>query len=228
MSQRRRTEQVLLVLVVVLLMIGGFSGATKAQDAASIPSVTVGDTWTYVTEEGKNRTFTVTAVTATGITGRVSGDLNGTVQWDEHWNTMRHPHPKDGTYVASPRRAVLQFPLAAGKSWKGTYTSETNRLKKDVEEQARVIGRVEVSVPGGTFTAWQVRVTSREEIYNKKSGWRGTGTLMTTIWYAPEIHREVQRTWQLTWRGKRPGARSSDSGRLSGHTKLTSYQIAGQ
>jgi len=221
-------EQILPVLAVVLLTIGGLSGPTRAQDVASTPSVTVGDTWTYVTEQGKNRTFTVTAVSATGITGSVSGDLHGTVQWDKHWNTVRHPHPKDGTYVASPSRAVLQFPLAAGKSWKETYTSETNRLKKEVTENGRVISSVQVTVPAGTFTAWQIRVTSQEEIYNKRSGWRGTGTLTTTIWYVPEIRREVQRTWQHSWRGKKPGDRSSDSGRASGHSKLTNYQLMGQ
>ena len=82
---------------------------------------------------------------------------------------------------AAPHNGLYHFPLWVGKSWLVTYTYEDPRRGKTLPNQVRRVSVVryeEVSVPAGTFKAFQ--------LYAKSFA------TQIQVWYAPELKLEVK------------------------------------
>jgi uncharacterized caspase-like protein len=166
------------------------------------PDVRVGDRWKYrVTDRWTNLTNTVEmeAVTVTEsriytknaastLTGPHDGAAAGVVNvWDRDWNPLRQ-----GDTDFTPYYPSAQFPLEAGKQWRGSMSRDgtLSFVTVTYDVDARVAGWERVTVPAGTFDA--IKIVSRGRFRARGSS-GGDGTIDDVAWYAPAIRQFVRK-----------------------------------
>ncbi len=171
--------------VVTTLAFAMVAGPALAQKADR-PEVKVGDQWQfafgYVAPPDPNRTWVVTAVSATRIEGAENGQpLTLT---------------RDLNEVDSPRRADsdtqrLSFPLEVGKQW--TYTSDFlvkgPGAKGRTEGKVTVVGYEKVRVGAGEFDAFKLESRSEYKVPPEATV---SSVSTMTYWYAPAARAVVR------------------------------------
>ena len=180
---------------VTVLAIATMTGPALAQKVDR-PDVKVGDQWQfasgYVAPSTPNRTWVVTAVTATRIEGTENGKpLTLTPDLNE---------------VDSPRRTDsdtrrLSFPLEVGKQW--TYTSDflvkVPGVKGRTEAEVRVVGYEKVRVGAGEFDAFKLESRAEFKGTSPDGPVAGGGTM--TYWYAPAARAVVRSLYKDQYQG---------------------------
>jgi hypothetical protein len=107
--------------------------------------------------------------------------------FDGEWNARI----RDGR-TFTPFFPSYAFPLEVGKTWTGKVTapnrSRDGELRIDLT--GSVVGWESITVPAGTFNALKIRHDGRWQ--NVRTLKTNSGTSTTTIWYVPEVRRDVK------------------------------------
>jgi hypothetical protein len=160
-----------------------------AAQSAERPDVKAGDQWKFavyysVPTTTPNRTWVITAVTATGIEATEDGEP---LKLTRELNVVESPRTKE----SNP--GLLAFPLAVGKRWQ--YV--TDWLFKPKGSKGRsavevvVAAYEKVAVPAGQFEAF--RLTSAEKLSGTSPiGSTYAGDTTRTYWYAPAARAVVK------------------------------------
>jgi len=190
------------------------------------PNVRQGDAWVYraTVEKGPSgwnqvhNEITVTRVTASSIyfTVKQSGSTQAgrEVYAQSDWARVRDVNGRE-TVVNRP----LDFPLAAGKSWKVSFEEQNPNSHFKSEKwdyKFTVVGYEDVQVPAGTFHAlkveaegtWSAQVAPGQAVVQGGESNAGGTTLSTqthktvehevsgrlykAYWYAPDVKRWVR------------------------------------
>lgn len=169
------------------------TAAIPAARALVVPKV--GDTWTYkVTTRDygnvseRKSTTTVGAVTDSEI--RMGRQATGSRY--THDGNLLYRRSNDGlerTY--EPFVPLYTFPLEPGKSWQAKYKmSRSDGRIVDYDMSVTVVGWESVTVPAGTFKA--MKLSSTNWYRRIDPGASGSGKIVMSRWYAPEVKRFVK------------------------------------
>ncbi len=161
------------------------------------PDVRVGDQWQfasgYVAPTEPNRTWIVTAVSATGIEGTENGQPLVLT--------------RDLNEVDSPRRADsdqrrLSFPLEVGKQWSynSEYLMKRPGVKGRTEGEVRVVSYEKVLVAAGEFDAFKLESRAEFKGTSHEGPVAGVGTM--TYWYAPAARAVVRSIYKDQYQGQ--------------------------
>lgn len=180
---------------VTVLAFAIMTGPVLAQKVER-PEVKVGDQWHfasgYVAPSTPNRTWVVTAVTATGIEGTENGKP---LKLTPDLNEVDSPRRTD----SDTRR--LSFPLEVGKQW--TYASDflvkVPGVTGRTEGEVRVVGYEKVRGPAGEFDAFKLE--SRAEFKGTSPDGPAAGVGTTTYWYAPAARAVVRSIYKDQYQG---------------------------
>ncbi len=196
---------VLLIGVAMAFLLIGREGPTTEStppppprsERIAQPEIRIGDSYTY---ESINHTFPKLTNTAERSVISIDGgtvyvrsvDLDkGHIRhtyFDRSWNFLGSQTDSGDGANYSPALKYYDFPLFEGKAWAGDST-ETNRktgTTRRHEVQGRVLGREQVQIALGTFSAWKVELKTKMW----DSGKLVEGTDVS--WYVPEVRRSVK------------------------------------
>jgi hypothetical protein len=182
---------------------------------AARPDLRVGDTWRYavinrLTALRSEETRRVLALTRDHIVCEVDstdpGFARGRFTYTRQWNLVSRPAqaqagdlPEDiGQWRWRPAYPQFRFPLAPGKSWRGTArvansVTATTNVHRYV---AQVLPRQRIGVPAGEFdtlpVVYEAEVTSEGDA--QALVWRNRDTLH----YAPAVRLFVRAEYAVT------------------------------
>jgi hypothetical protein len=193
--------------------------------AAAVPTITVGEMWTYRVRDGYTgldrgtERYRVDQVAAGSIT--VARERSGTedVQlYDSSWNWLRRPATNMQPFNYSPAYQAFDFPLAPGKHWQVrlTATDPADGRRFPVHLNGKVIGWERVKVPAGEFDALKIVRGVYVDYWEQSK--RGSSQIIEIEWYAPTVKQAVRREassryWDLL------GARDEGFVRVGGDGK---------
>lgn len=197
------------VLAASLLFSGLTVAAPDGYGPIPIPSVSVGDTWTFrYTDIWKGQPGNLTrqevvAVEATGISIDTKRATDGRLL--SHLRFSREMNPVDrGNMHFAPAFTRYAFPLEPGKEWSSDVLGENLKSGKNWRYQfkGKVLGWEKIKVPAGEFDVLKIDVAAyyvgRESATNG-----GSGNLRETLWFAPAVNNFVRLEYQDTdWQGK--------------------------
>lgn len=198
-----------IVSLVSLLSMAATAGAAEPGSApAPLPTVAVGDTWTYQytdvwkhTPGNLNRTE-VTAVDAGGIQVDVKRAATSAVLSHSRYTPELNPIDRGKMHFA-PYYARYAFPLVPGKAWTVDATGDNPAAGRRWRYQinGKALGWEKITVPAGEFDVIKVEVVSYyhgEEVGSRGGG----GQSKETVWYAPAVNNFVKLEYQDTnWQG---------------------------
>lgn len=134
-----------------------------------------------------------------------SGAATGEERWARPWDVIVEP-AYDAVQTFDP-----PMPLLPGRLEAGARRSDTSRYRVPQasgwlpwRQWLYAPGWERVAVPAGEFVALRVE---RMIDFRHLDGWREWPRRFDTIWYAPAVHRWVQREWTGEYRwpgGRRP------------------------
>jgi hypothetical protein len=186
----------------------GASGRIANAELESLPSVTVGDTWTLRSADRFQRTSEESTIAITEVTPqRLAFTVDGKAGYalGQRWQWVS----ADG----APLEDFLRFPLTQNKSWKNTYeTAANDGLTWLMEDTYTVLGEEQVTVPAGVFDAIVIQRIRYEQPkqapvgFNLLSRW----SITTTEWYAPKAKRTIKRETIAKGGVQEPTSRDSD------------------
>ena len=153
------------VLAAGCVSVGGAAGP-----AAPAPTFRVGDRWVYRCADGFRvplewtETHEVTAVDATGIAVRVTGEGGVVFQRVELLSSpgivkIGAAYDPDETRTFDPPMTRFDFPLAPGAQWSQQLRNlnPANELQSAISRFVKVGGYETVTTPAGTFNAVTMR-----------------------------------------------------------------------
>ena len=204
-----RTSRFLLILAIALAM--ATPGSSQAPDLAG---VLPGDRWTYdVTDEMTSDlkyVFTVVVVDVsekeinTRVTSR-GAQRPRQIVFDRGWSRIDDDlwkyQPSDGTGI--------QMPLQLGKSWRfeGNGKNFQNGTTVRTSGQSKVTAEEKITTSAGTFETFKIETVVRHVNSNDQTK---TGTLTSTLWYAPSINRWVRKTYKMQMEGRLRESQTED------------------
>ncbi|MEI2780127.1 MAG: caspase family protein [Candidatus Competibacter sp.] len=200
----------------------GNRGAAPTTRAIELPTIQVGDRYTYESEtlgNGQAAYQTLREVTAidgdrvTVAVTPVKGGATRQTYYDRAWNFLGSgATPQEGVSF-TPALRYLDFPLVVGKRWNATSIELNTKTQR--QREFKVSGSVEgwerVDVPPGSFEAF--KIVLKTEIVDGANR-----TFSTDVsWYAPSIRRTVKS--ELT------GQEASSGTEEQKVVRLVSYQL---
>ncbi|HEU0060622.1 MAG TPA: hypothetical protein VFR19_12145 [Hyphomicrobiaceae bacterium] len=204
-----RTSRFLLGLAIALAI--ATPGSSQAPDLAG---VLPGDRWTYdVTDEMTSDlkyVFTVVVVDVsekeinTRVTSR-GAQRPRQIVFDRGWSRIDDDlwkyQPSDGTGI--------QMPLQLGKSWRfeGNGKNFQNGTTVRTSGQSKVTAEEKITTSAGTFETFKIETVVRHVNSNDQTK---TGTLTSTLWYAPSINRWVRKTYKMQMEGRLRESQTED------------------
>ena len=193
-----------------LALLSFVSGTALPQDRVpsriELPTVNVGDSWTYHQVDGytgiKSPPYVnvVTSVSEQEIriqTNRNKGAVASTL-FNRNFNRLVIERGGRKA-IADPYYPMYSFPLKMGKTWEQkvtiTGTAQSNP-KRDVTLTGKVLGWEQVTVPAGTFNALKIEVSGpyHQQAFKTRQRWYD-GWQTDTLWYVPEVKNVVKRTY---------------------------------
>jgi hypothetical protein len=163
-------------------------------------SVRVGDRWFYRARDELTQHAQDVVLTVTAVTDKEYDTIQKTVGpprqpvalvFDHDWNVIENPsqsfNPHDGSGV--------RLPLTVGDEWQCDYQQRNKKTGATVPGSARckVTGQEQITTIAGAFATFRIvhQITAfdngTETPFQKLEG-----EMIT--WYAPEVHRYVQRS----------------------------------
>jgi hypothetical protein len=208
--------------------VGGAAGP-----AAPSPTWRVGDRWVYNCSDGYRvevrwtETHEVTAVDATGIAVRVTGQ--GGVEFTR-MELLSSPgvakigavYDPDETRTFEPPLIRFQFPLTPGAQWSQNLRNfnPQNQLQSNITRFVRVGGYETVIVPAGTFNAITMRTLMSVDD-NNPFRWPTNANYMT--WWAEAPGNVVRITKYATYLEKGNGIDAAQVRAQNTAIELASY-----
>lgn len=158
--KRNQVTRLLLRTIALLVLASASQAFATDPPTAQAPGFLPGDTFSFCRSGYYNRSK------RTCYTQVYVGELGGnhTFQSKEEQNpSVEVVMTRDLALISSgPRRVdphtyFLEFPMAVGRTWAGTYVDrDTNRTRT-----ARVVAYDKITVPAGTFDAYRVEVLNK-------------------------------------------------------------------
>ena len=180
-------KRVLLVTLVFMVFLG--VNLVLAQDRCEVPTLVVGDEWTYKTEKGREYVIKVTDITGDGYL------IKGEEENIRDKNTFNINFMiKEGKKEKSEGvfRKMLNFPLFVGKKWddrvetygKRTSSRVTYFIDFNVDKQENIV------TPAGNFNAF--RIVAKITYDHAQSG---RGEASYKVWYSPQVKFLAKREY---------------------------------
>ncbi len=198
------------LLATACISVGGAAGPPAPE-----PRFRVGDRWVYNCADGFRlpvtwtETHEVTAVDATGIAVRVTGQ--GGVNF-ERVELLSSPgvvkigaaYDPDETREFEPPMVRFQFPLTPDAQWSQNLRNlnPANQLRSSIGRTVRVGGYETVAVPAGTFNAILMRTLMSVDD-NNPFRWPTSANYVT--WWSEEVGNVVRMTKYATYRERGDG-----------------------
>lgn len=219
------------VLAAGCVSVGGAAGP-----AAPAPTLRVGDRWVYRCMDGYRvpvlwtETHEVTAVDATGIAVRVTGQ--GGVEF-ERVELLSSPgvvkigaaYDPDETRTFDPPMTRFEFPLTPGTRWSQNLRNlnPANQLMSNIGRSVTVGGYETVTVPAGTFNAITMRTLMSVDD-NNPFRWPTQCNYVT--WWAEAAGNVVRMTKYATYRERGDGMEAAEIRAQNTTIELASYSRA--
>ena len=213
------------------ISVGGASGPPAPE-----PVYRVGDRWVYNCADGFRlpvtwtETHQVTAVDATGIAVRVTGE--GGVNF-ERVELLSSPgvvkigavYDPDETRNFEPPMVRFQFPITPGTQWSQNLRNPNpaNGLMSDIGRTVRVGGYETVGVPAGTFNAIVMRTLMAVDD-NNPFRWPVNCNYVT--WWSEEVGNMARMTKYATYRERGGGIDSIEIRAQNTLIELASFSRA--
>ena len=168
--------------------------------AADVPAVTVGESWTYRVRDGYTgldrgtERYRVQQVSAGNITVAREGSGVAEVEiYDSRWNWLKRPAANLQSFDYSPAYKAFDFPLAPGKRWSERITATDPRdgRRFPVHVDGQVIGWERIKVPAGEFDA--LKIVRAVYVDYWEISVRGSSHIIEREWYAPAVKQSVRR-----------------------------------
>jgi hypothetical protein len=177
------------------------AGTPQRIDSITAPVLTVGDAWDFQVIDmlsgsvAMKFTRRLTAITADEY-------RFGNYITDTSLNGLRRLENGKVVQTWSPKRVNHDFPLHAGKAWKGNGLMETPQLTSEHAFEFRVLRQEQIIVPAGLFDTLRIEGTTRYKTRMKKDGSSGEGTNTFRIWYSPVADNFAAMEFEQTnWKG---------------------------
>ena len=168
--------------------------------AAAVPAVTVGESWTYRVRDGftgldrGTERYLVQQMSAGNITvARERSGIEEVQVYDNGWNWLKRPATNMQPFDYSPAYPAFDFPLAPGKRWNARVTATDPRdgRRFPVHLDGQVIGWERIKVPAGEFDALKIVRTVYVDYWEISV--RGSSRIIEQEWYAPAVKQSVRR-----------------------------------
>jgi hypothetical protein len=170
--------------------------------AAAVPAVTVGESWTYSVRDGftaldrGTERYRVQQVSAGNITvarERSGSEVEDVQVYDSQWNWLKRPATNLQSFDYSPAYQAFDFPLAPGKQWDARLfaTDPRDGRRFPVRVEGKVIGWERIKVPAGEFDALKIVRVVYVDYWELSV--RGSSRIIEQEWYAPAVKQSVRR-----------------------------------
>ncbi|MET0265850.1 MAG: hypothetical protein ABW202_09555 [Duganella sp.] len=183
--------------------------AADPPPSANAPKPAIGDHWTYQYIDawkgvkGNVSDLEVSAIDEAGVHIDIRRQGKTELIGKQRFSPDMNPIERGSLHFA-PSFARYAFPLTPGKEWSSEALADNTKLGKQWRYaiKGKVVDWEKVRVPAGEFNA--LKVVIEAEYRGKDSGpASGNGTLVETVWFAPEINNFVKLDYRDTdWQGR--------------------------
>ncbi len=222
--------------VAAALLVAGCAAIAPLVGSVDAPTLAVGDRWQYRVTDNLRRgaqsrldvdVFAVNAGVASLRLVYTDGDGRSerVEEVDARGGLRAGALGYGPSRTYSPSLKLLDFPLAAGKSWRQSV--ETLRADLQVSDEILVFGQVQgrspVTVPAGSFDAVAIyRIVQLDD----EEFWRSRTTRRDQVRYAPEVKAIVREDHDAEYVELRAGPDAATVRTENTTTELVSFTRA--